>query len=195
MRAPRCSRWTRRGPLPHNTPVRTLSSRRPGLSEEDRAAWAEFARRVAILPGRSKPVPEGAAQPPLAARPASAPPVPNARPHCSLTVGENPGGIDRASWHRLERGKMPAERRLDLHGRTAQAAFHALHAFLGAAQAEGVRCVEIITGRGSGPEGGVLRRELPHWINQPSLRRLVLAAAYPHAANQGAVRLLLRRPR
>ena len=40
-----------------------------------------------------------------------------------------------------------------------------------------------------------LRRELPIWLNLPELRPLVLAAAHPHPANSGAVRLLLRRLR
>jgi DNA-nicking Smr family endonuclease len=82
---------------------------------------------------------------------------------------------------------------------TAQAAFHALTTFLHAAHADHVRCVEIVTGRGSGSgkgEGtGVLRREFPHWLNRPDIRPLVLGAAHPHAANPGAVRLLLRRIR
>jgi DNA-nicking Smr family endonuclease len=95
----------------------------------------------------------------------------------------------------LRSGKLAPERTLDLHGRTAQRAFHALHAFLHAAYTDGVRCVEIITGRGTGEAGGVLRRELPFWLNLPGLRPIVLAAAHPHAANQGAVRVLLRRAR
>jgi DNA-nicking Smr family endonuclease len=81
-------------------------------------------------------------------------------------------------------------RTLDLHGHTAQRAYHTLAAFLHSAQAEGLRCVEVVTG-----QGGVLRRELPLWLNQPDFRSLVLAAAHPHAANPGAVRLLLRRRR
>ena len=36
-------------------------------------------------------------------------------------------------------GKLPAVRTLDLHGRTAQRAFHALHAFLHAYDAEAER--------------------------------------------------------
>jgi DNA-nicking Smr family endonuclease len=58
-----------------------------------------------------------------------------------------------------------------------------------------LRCVEIITGIGTGEEGGVLRRELPHWLNLPRLRPLLLGAAHPHPANPGATRLLLRRAR
>jgi DNA-nicking Smr family endonuclease len=53
----------------------------------------------------------------------------------------------------------------------------------------------VITGRGSGETGGVIRRELPLWLNLPQLRPLVLAVTHPHAANVGAVRLLLRRTR
>jgi DNA-nicking Smr family endonuclease len=39
----------------------------------------------------------------------------------------------------------------------------------------------------------VIFREFPHWLNAPELRGKVLAAAHPHRANAGAVRLLLRR--
>ena len=112
-----------------------------------------------------------------------------------MAVGSHPGGLDKASWNRFRSGKLIPQRTLDLHGRTAQRAFHALEAFLHRAHADGVRCIEVITGRGSGEHGGVLRRELPLWLNLPSLRPLVLAAAHPHAANPGSVRLLLRRSR
>jgi DNA-nicking Smr family endonuclease len=112
-----------------------------------------------------------------------------------LAVGEAPGGVDGASWHRLRGGKFSPERKLDLHGLTAHRAYHALVAFLRSACADRLRCVEVITGRGSGEEIGVLRRELPLWLNRPDIRPLVLAAAHPHAANPGAVRLLLRRVR
>jgi DNA-nicking Smr family endonuclease len=55
--------------------------------------------------------------------------------------------------------------------------------------------VEVVTGRGSAGGEGVLRRELPLWLNLPDVRPLVLAAAHPNAANIGSVRLLLRRVR
>ena len=112
-----------------------------------------------------------------------------------VAVGEQPAGLDKASWARLRTGKLAPERTIDLHGRTAQHAFAALQAFLLKAQADRLRCVEVITGRGSGEHGGVIRRELPLWLNLPQLRPLLLAMAHPHAGNVGSVRLLLRRTR
>lgn len=167
------------------------SPRRKSLTDAERALWASYAGRIRPLPGRP-------ALPPVEARNAAAPPEPAVRPSARigrapptpLVIGNHPGGVDGASWNRLRTRKLPTARVLDLHGHTAQRAFHALVAFLHTAQAEGVRCVEVVTGQGS-----VLRREMPLWLNLPELRGLVLAAAHPHAANPGSVRLLLRRAR
>ncbi len=122
--------------------------------------------------------------------------TPRTRPSpAPLEVGAPPGGVDRATWNRFRTGKLAAARTLDLHGRTLQRAHAELHAFLAHAAAERLRCVEIITGRGSGESGGAIRREFPLWINSPALRPMVLAASHPHPANPGSVRLLLRRAR
>ena len=55
--------------------------------------------------------------------------------------------------------------------------------------------MEVVTGRGSGETGGVIRREFPLWLNLPEIRPLILGAAHPHALNPGSVRLILRRIR
>ena len=78
---------------------------------------------------------------------------------------------------------------------TAAVAHVAVENFLRMAQADGTRVVCIVTGKGSSTEGGVLKRELPHWLNAPHLRPLILGAAHPHRANAGSVHLLLRRAR
>ncbi len=173
--------------------------KRRGLSDADQAAWTSYARHVAALPGRALPAltPEA----PLPAAPASPAVAPivlrvaRAAAPSFVTVGEQPGGVDNSTWSRLRTGKLAVGRTLDLHGRTAQHAFHALQGFLLRAHADRVRCVEVITGRGRGEGGGVIRRELPLWLNLPPLRPLVLAVTHPHAANSGSVRLLLRKPR
>jgi DNA-nicking Smr family endonuclease len=176
-------------------------ARRPRpLSEHDRATWHAFARDIARLPGTAPladpaPPPKAAAPPP--APPAAAPAVVRHRraAPAELVTGIAPAGLDRSSWNRFHGGRLAPTRTLDLHGKTAQAAFHALERFLHAASADQVRCVEIITGRGSGEGGGVIRREMPFWLNLAGLRPLILAAAHPHAGNPGATRLLLRRRR
>jgi DNA-nicking Smr family endonuclease len=175
-------------------------SRRRTLSEADRAIWAGYVQNVAPLDGVARP--DAPPAPPLpepgnAAIPGlpAAPPVPTVQRMGPLIVGLQPPGVDNATWSRFRTGKLPAGRTLDLHGRTAQRAFFALQSFLGNAHADRLRVVEVITGRGSGEGGGVIRREFPLWLNLHELRPMVLAAAHPHAANQGSVRLLLRRPR
>ena len=172
------------------------------LKDGEQLLWVEIMREVRPLKGRAPlPVPDAPAPPPApvpAPRPAAAalppkpvPRLPAARP--PVEIGARHAGLDDTSWRGLSSGKLRPQRRLDLHGQQAQSAFLLLHAFLLRAQAERLRCVEIITGAGSGPEGGILRRELPHWLSRHDLRHLVLAAVHPHAANVGSVRLLLRR--
>jgi DNA-nicking Smr family endonuclease len=170
---------------------------KPGLTEQDRSIWEAYSRHVRPLAGQAAAAAVAAEPPPgPAASPARAPALrQRSIPTAPFTLGDQPGGLDSATWNRLRSGKLAPTRSLDLHGRTAQRAFRALHAFLNAAQAEGIRCVEIITGRGSGETGGVLKRELPEWLNRPDLRPLILAAVHPHPANPGAVRVLLRRSR
>jgi DNA-nicking Smr family endonuclease len=176
--------------------------RRVRLTDQDRNDWAQFARHIELLPGRRLPTVDQSVPGPSdpiapAMRHPALPPMPRPTPARAtpLTVGQHPGGLDTSTWNRFRAGKLAPARTLDLHGRTAQHAFHALHGFLHAAHADRLRCVEVITGRGSGDTGGVIRRELPVWLNLPALRPLVLAASHPHAANPGSVRLLLRRPK
>ena len=172
---------------------------RRGLTDHDKALWAEYARMVAPLPGRTPVVTPQETTPP-ASEPSPRPGIARRPPKPrqlapALTVGTQPGGVDSATWQRFRSGKLQATRRLDLHGMTTQRAFHALLGFVRTAHADQVRCVEIITGRGSGEAGGAIRREFPHWLNRPDIRPLILGAAHPHALNPGSVRLILRRIR
>ena len=174
-------------------------ARRGKLTEAELGDWALYAQQVRPLKGKTAPplpIAPPAPVAPLAERGFSAPPAPKPVLGAGfLSVGDAPGGLDKASWNKFRTGKIATMRTLDLHGRTAQRAFHALQSFLHAAHADHVRCVEVITGRGAGEGGGVLRRELPLWLNLPALRPMVLAATHPHAANPGSVRIMLRRPK
>ncbi len=93
---------------------------------------------------------------------------------------------------------MAIEGRLDLHGMTRERAHHALTAFLHRAHDRGARCVLVVTGKGMGRDGGgVLRRDVPHWLNQTGLRRMVLGIAHaqPRDGGEGALYVLLKRRR
>ena len=167
------------------------SRRRTRLTDADRALWRSYASRIRPL-ADCVPLAPGP-EPTVVPRARSRPLAPGYAGHATLAplaIGTQPGGVDSATWHRFRTGKPPAARTLDLHGHTAQRAFLSLATFLRSAHAEGLRCVEVVTG-----QGGVLRRELSLWLNLPELRGVVLAAAHPHAANPGSVRLLLRRAR
>jgi DNA-nicking Smr family endonuclease len=107
-------------------------------------------------------------------------------------------GIDRANAERLKRGLHRIEARLDLHGMTQAEAHKALFAFIVAARDAGKRCVLVITGRGLGQSGpGVLKSSVPRWLEEPQLRRhiLAIASAQPQHGGSGASYLLLRRRR
>ncbi|TCZ64050.1 Smr/MutS family protein [Roseicella aquatilis] len=186
-------------------PAPARARARRGLTEAERALWTLYTARaqVAPLPGKAlAPLPQPAAPPPVPA-PATTPSAPAAKPKpalphrgVELQIGHAPPGLDARRWKSLRRGETRPERTLDLHGRRAQDAHAAVRRFLHEAQSDGVRCVAIVTGKGSiGQEPGVLRRELPHWLNAPELRHLLLGAAHYAAGNPGAVVLLLRRPK
>jgi DNA-nicking Smr family endonuclease len=91
---------------------------------------------------------------------------------------------------------LPIEGTIDLHGMTQVEAYRSLHHFLAVSQERGRRCILVITGKGSHSEG-VLRAAVPHWLNLPASRGLVLAFAYatPAHGGVGALYVLLKRRR
>lgn len=122
---------------------------------------------------------------------------------------QNVPGLDRNTSERLRKGKMEIEGRLDLHGLTRRVAHSKLRSFLGHAHRQGWRCVLVITGKGSsahqtddapfmgGGRKGILREEVPRWLSEPDMRRLVLdyRTAQTRHGGGGALYVLLRRAR
>ncbi len=108
-------------------------------------------------------------------------------------------GVDKRTAVRLRRGQMRVEATLDLHHLTQADAHRALAAFLAAAQQAGRRCVLVITGKGLRPDGtpGVLRTNVPRWLDEPGIRQRVLAfcSAVPADGGDGALYVLLRKLR
>jgi DNA-nicking Smr family endonuclease len=108
-----------------------------------------------------------------------------------------PVGIDRRNWERLRRGQVAIERTLDLHGQTQAEAHAALERFLTMAAAASLRCVLVVTGKGSGERRGVLRLMVPRWLAEAGNRDIVLtySPARPRHGGDGALYVLLRRRR
>ena len=97
---------------------------------------------------------------------------------------------------RFRRGKTPIEGKIDLHGRTQAQAHDDLHDFVARAHAAGKRMVLVITGKGmTASKSGVLKENVPRWLNEPGLRRHVLAFDYaePQHGGEGALYVLLKR--
>jgi DNA-nicking Smr family endonuclease len=186
-----------------------MSKRRP--REDESALWRAATQGVRPLkkkgferprPPASEPAvpakPKSASKSTAASRPnpppVSPPPAP-ARPHPEIEHGKATG-LDRRSAERLRRGRLPIDGRLDLHGMTQAAAAERLAEFIAGAHGAGKRCVLVITGKGLAG-GGVLREQVPRWLNQPPNRGRVLAFDYAQAQHggMGALYVLLKRRR
>ncbi|MBE88155.1 MAG: DNA mismatch repair protein MutS [Rhodospirillaceae bacterium] len=125
-------------------------------------------------------------------------PAPKAKKTPPLLSHGSVAGLDKRSGERLRRGKLPIEARIDLHGMNQTEAHRALINFIDRQQAAGKRCVSIITGKGTYRGGaGILREAVPRWLNEPSIRRHILAFSHaqPKDGGTGALYVLLRRTR
>ena len=125
--------------------------------------------------------------------------------------------FDRKNARRLRDGRIEIEGRIDLHGMRQDEAHGALVRFLMAAQAKGKKWVLVITGKGAprrtgwfGDDGepvagrdpgaapssrGIIRRNVPRWLQEPELRAIVVShttAAAQHGG-EGAMYVELRR--
>ena len=176
--------------------------RRRSLSDEERALWTGFARSITPL-RRALVSPEPS---PSAVRENSpAPPRPAPRQDIPPAKAPPLAPFERRLRQRVARGREPIEARIDLHGMTQRQAHAALFGFLQRSQAEGARIVLVVTGKGGearaggDPRGerGVLKRQVPVWLELPQFRAFVLGFEDAHAGHggQGALYVRLRRGR
>lgn len=91
---------------------------------------------------------------------------------------------------------LKIEGRLDMHGMTMDQAYKALEQFLIHSQDRGFKIVLIITGKGALSAENTLRRQLPRWIKETPVGRLVFSLhhpAKPQDGGQGAFYLGVRK--
>lgn len=171
--------------------------------------WRAVVADTRPLPGKARPAeppagetgPEPVASPPPPPgspplRPSAHPAVPS-RHHGQgeLQHGRAPG-LDRRSAERLKKGEMEIEASIDLHGLGQDMAHAALTAFVQRCWQAQRRCVLVVTGKGA--QGfGILRAQVPRWLNQSPLRERILGFSYaqPRHGGDGALYVLIRRQR
>jgi DNA-nicking Smr family endonuclease len=184
-------------------------ARRRTLRPEERELWQAVARTARPLrpPAPAAGVPSETALAPAGPSPAPSPlpaftigeaaahrPRLDLAPTLSDRLAAEPLRMDAGAFRRLTRGRIAPEARIDLHGMSVAEAHPALIAFILNAQAQGLRLVLVITGKGKpgaddGPiprRTGVLRHEVPRWLRLPPLAAVVQQVAQAHLRHGGA---------
>ena len=167
---------------------------KPRVTETAPAAPAKSPGSDPATRTAGKSPPKAAPRPPPAApRPPPSPPL---------------ADFDRRQARRISSGKVEIEARIDLHGMRQSDAHVRLRAFLLDAHARGLKTVLVITGKGGEQpkddymaeafgqqRRGVLRRNVPVWLDEPELRAVVVGytpAGVRHGG-EGALYVQLRR--
>ena len=185
----------------------TPPRRKRSLSEEERALWESVARQTRPLGKRHRAAKPQAISPdggvPVAAKPEASPrSLPSAKiPRAPKPALPPAPPLGRRERSHLSRGRKEIEARLDLHGMTQTRAHRALSGFLQRAHIDGLTFVLVITGKGrtvgAESERGVLRRQVPLWLNLPEFRTLVVGFEEAHIGHggEGALYVRIRRSR
>lgn len=105
--------------------------------------------------------------------------------------------MDKKTGQRFKAGAMEIDARLDLHGYTLDKAFDVLKNFIHGQSRRNARCLLVITGKGGLLGRGVLKAEMPVWMNSGEIRSLILSytTAQPKDGGDGAFYILLKRNR
>ena len=198
-------------------PLRKVKDR--VLDGADEALFEALMNTDGVAPRRrAKPdKPRTAGLPGLPSRPAS---EPAGRSKKTPPLAD----FDRKSAKRLRSGAIDIEARIDLHGMREFEAHGALLRFLYSCHASSKRWVLVITGKGAprrpgwfgddgepvgsgGTDGanfgdfagtsprGVIRRNVPRWLEEPDLRAIVVSFTQASAAHggEGALYVQLRK--
>lgn len=197
------------------------------LSAEDRELWKRVTQKVTrrgpkilpqaedVVPATTVPAPERAPSQTAVPPPldhlrigGKARPVPashDLKPSLTDRLAQMAPSLDGNTHARLKRGKLRPDARIDLHGMTLAQAHPVLVRFLSDAHARQIRLVLVITGKGKdrddgGPmpvPRGVLRHQVPHWLQTGPLRPIVLQVTQAHFRHggEGAYYVYLRRQR
>ena len=181
--------------------------RRKALSEEDKVLWkqvvstvepmhdrtgllgakkkienSEFRKVFSSLLATKKKVPAEVLKKAL---------VRSVVPPRTQLVSPHNQSIDHKTRKKIVKGRMPIEARIDLHGMTQTSAISRLRNFLLQAQLNDCRLVLVITGKGESGNG-VLRRQVPNWLNNNDMTNVVSGFQEAHISHGGSGALYVR---
>lgn len=180
--------------------------------------WEEVTREVVpVKRTRRKPAPAVPSQPARAgggsagARKTDTPGLPHATAVVERGRLAAPQRLDGSTLRRLSEGKVEPDAKIDLHGLTQVQAHARLVTFIHRAHANGLRCVLVVTGKGTARDGGetgaanwmhdgtrgLLRSLVPRWLAEGDLKGQVtgLAGAHVRHGGGGAIYVYLKRNR
>ena len=138
-------------------------------------------------------------------------PLEPARPRPLIPSSPPPlADFDRRTARKVSKGRIDIEARIDLHGSRLDEAHGELLSFLRRCHADGKKMVLVITGKGRDSDDdryrpldvvserrsrGVLRQQVPRWLDEPELRAIVTSyiEAAQHHGGAGALYVRLRR--
>ena len=175
------------------------------LRPEEKALWWHVTESVRPLrPGSAPPAPVAPAETAATATDALTPPPAEQRPPAPAFPPLAP--LERVLKRRVARGSREVDATLDLHGMRQAEAHGALLRFIHRSQQGGAVVVLVVTGKGqsrargrstpgsweSSDSGGVLRRLVPHWLSEPSLRACVVGYEEAPQTRGGGGALLVR---
>jgi DNA-nicking Smr family endonuclease len=177
-----------------------MTRKKRSLSEDEHTLWTVVTRSIKPLRRRKAVVlaPQEIAPPAMSPRKLTkaATVVPPPAPPPSRTAPPLVP-LGRRLKQKIGRGSEPIDARIDLHGMTQASAHSALVHFLRRAQRDDARVVLVITGKGKPgadphAERGVLKRQVPLWLESPEMRPLVVGFEAANIGHGGAGALYVR---
>jgi DNA-nicking Smr family endonuclease len=168
------------------------------ITADEAELWERATRSLDRV--KAKPRPARASATPAAGRPGPLVPRPpsGAAPSRDRKPSPPLAEFERRKARQISSGKIEVDARIDLHGLRQRDAHARLRAFLLEAHADGLRTVLVITGKGGEEQPdrlgdlagerqrGVLRRNVPHWLEEPELRAIVLSFTQAGVRHGGA---------
>jgi DNA-nicking Smr family endonuclease len=178
-----------------------MTRKKRSLSEDEHTLWTVVTRSIKPLRRR-----KAVTAPQEEIAPPAMPPrklakiamvVPPPAPPASRMEPPPLAPLGRRLKQKIGRGSEPIDARIDLHGMTQASAHSALAHFLRRAQHDGARVVLVITGKGKAgtdphAERGVLKRQVPMWLESPELRPLIVGLEAANIGHGGAGALYVR---